>query len=177
MSNAQQSDRPEWLRSILDEYEGPLTRYAARITGDVERARDVVQETFLRFCSQDPAEVNGRVAQWLFTICRSKALDVRRKERRMQALSDVQAEVRESPDVEPSRIVESQEASGQVLQTLALLPDNQQEVIRLRFQNGLSYKDIAAVTNLSVSNVGYLIHTAIKTIRGTLGVTGTEQQR
>ncbi len=175
MNDAEHPTKPEWLRSILDEYEGPLTRYAARITGDVERARDVVQETFLRFGSQDPAEVNGHVAQWLFTICRSKALDVRRKEGRMQALSDVQAEVRESPDGEPSRIVERQEVSGQVLQALALLPDNQQEVIRLRFQNGLSYKDIAAVTNLSVSNVGYLIHTAIKTIREALNVrTGTE---
>ena len=93
----------------------------------------------------------------------------------MQALSDVQAEVRESSDGEPSRVVESQEASGQVIQALALLPDNQQEVIRLRFQNGLSYKDIAAVMNLSVSNVGYLIHTAIKSIRETLNVKpGTE---
>ena len=37
--------------------------------------------------------------------------------------------------------------------------------MRLKFQNGLSYKEIAHITNLSVTNVGFLIHTAIKTLR------------
>jgi len=35
----------------------------------------------------------------------------------------------------------------------------------LKFQNGLSYREISRITNLSVSNVGVLIHTAIKTMR------------
>ena len=48
---------------------------------------------------------------------------------------------------------------------LAGLPDNQQEVVRLKFQDGLSYKEIAGVTGLTVSNVGFLIHTAIHTLR------------
>jgi len=45
------------------------------------------------------------------------------------------------------------------------LPLNQQEVVRLKFQNDLSYQEISRITKLSVSNVGFLIHTAIKTIR------------
>ena len=45
------------------------------------------------------------------------------------------------------------------------LPANQQEVIRLKFQHGLSYKQIAEVTQLSVSNVGFLIHAGLKTLR------------
>jgi RNA polymerase sigma-70 factor (ECF subfamily) len=45
------------------------------------------------------------------------------------------------------------------------LPDNQQEVIRLKVQNGLSYREISEVTGLSVSNVGFLLHKGIKTIR------------
>ena len=54
---------------------------------------------------------------------------------------------------------------------LERLPHNQQEVIRLKFQQGLSYKEIAAITELSASNVGYLIHTAVKKLRAELGVT------
>jgi RNA polymerase sigma-70 factor (ECF subfamily) len=50
------------------------------------------------------------------------------------------------------------------------LPDNQQEVVRLKFQNGLSYREISCITKLSVSNVGYLIHTAIQKIRAELQV-------
>ncbi len=45
------------------------------------------------------------------------------------------------------------------------LPANQQECIRLKFQHGLSYKQISQVTDLSVTNVGFLIHTGLKTLR------------
>lgn len=66
---------------------------------------------------------------------------------------------------DPARIAERREGAARVSVLLAELPSNQQEVIRLRFQNGLSYKQIAEVTSLSVSNVGFLIHTAIATLR------------
>jgi RNA polymerase sigma-70 factor (ECF subfamily) len=42
--------------------------------------------------------------------------------------------------------------------------------VRLKFQAGLSYREISRVTELSVSNVGYLIHTAIRTLRRQLHV-------
>jgi RNA polymerase sigma factor (sigma-70 family) len=178
MSDAKQTNRLVWIRSILDRYEGPLTRYALRITGDLESARDVVQETFLRLCSENRAKVDGYLPQWLFTVCHNRAMDVRRKERRMQAASADGIRACESDDRDPAKIAERQEGAGRAVQLLALLPENQQEVIRLRFQNGLSYKEIAGVTKLSVSNVGYLIHTAIRTIREKLEeCKGTEPSR
>ena len=51
------------------------------------------------------------------------------------------------------------------LDLLEQLPGNQQEVIRLKFQNGLSYREISGITGLSVSNVGVLIHYGLKAIR------------
>lgn len=165
MNDAKPPNRLIWLRSVLDEFEGPLLRYATRITGDTERARDVVQDSFLRLCRENPAELDGRVAQWLFAVCRNKALDVCRKEGRMQALTDRQTTDRESHDRDPATAAQHRETGNRVLRLLAELPDNQQEVVRLRFQNALSYKDIAAVTGLSMSNVGYLIHVAIAKLR------------
>ncbi|GAB4154632.1 MAG: hypothetical protein Tsb009_31290 [Planctomycetaceae bacterium] len=41
-------DFREWIHEVLEKFEGPLVRYAQRILGDVERARDATQETFLR---------------------------------------------------------------------------------------------------------------------------------
>ncbi len=64
-----------------------------------------------------------------------------------------------------SAVLEQHETNHQILQLVDRLPPNQQEVVRLKFQSGLSYREIAAVTELSVSNVGYLIHTAVKTLR------------
>ena len=53
----------------------------------------------------------------------------------------------------------------EILQIIETLPKNQREVIYLKFQCDLSYKEISSVTNLSVSNVGFLIHTAVRAIR------------
>jgi RNA polymerase sigma-70 factor (ECF subfamily) len=55
-----------------------------------------------------------------------------------------------------------------VLALLESLPPNQREVIRLKFQNGFSYQEISRISGHSVSNVGYLIHAGIKTLRGRL---------
>jgi RNA polymerase sigma-70 factor (ECF subfamily) len=161
----QQLSQSDWMRSVVERYEGPLVRYARRITGDLERARDVVQETFLRLCAEDPRAVEGHLAEWLFTVCRNRAVDVRRKESRMSPLTKDEVGRCESRDAAPSAGLEQQETMSQVLRILDMIPVNQQEVIRLKFQNGFSYREISGVTGLSVSNVGFLIHTGLKSIR------------
>ncbi len=69
----------------------------------------------------------------------------------------------------PEELLEAGEQVRRVLEELARLPENQQEVVRLKFQAGLRYREISRVTGLSVSNVGFLLHTALKTIRGRVG--------
>ncbi|KPK83963.1 MAG: hypothetical protein AMJ81_06880 [Phycisphaerae bacterium SM23_33] len=164
MGGQQAPEVGQWLESLMRRHERPLTRYAARITGDVERARDVVQETFLRLLSANhPGD--DHLAQWLFTVCRNRALDVARKEHRMSPLTEAQARSQSSREAAPPAAAQRRETLGRTLQALQALPPNQQEVVRLKFQNGFSYRQIAAITGLSASNVGFLIHTAIRTIR------------
>ncbi len=145
--------------------DGPLTRYAVLITGDLEQARDSVQDTFVRLCAENPTRLNSHLAQWLFTVCRNRALDVHRKESRVKPLSEVEMNSQASSDPSPAEHTEQRETASELLGLLAQLPKNQQEVVRLKFQNGLSYQEISKITKLTVSNVGFLIHTAIKTIR------------
>jgi len=159
------SAKSEWVRATLERHEGSLLRYAASITGDAERARDVVQETFLKLCGEDREKLDGRLTKWLFTVCRNRAIDVQRKEKRMTALTEMDLETRESAEPSPSLAAEQNESASELLRLLDGLPPNQREVIRLKFQSDLSYAEISRVTNLSVSNVGFLIHTGIKTLR------------
>ncbi len=84
-------------------------------------------------------------------------------------MGEGQAEDRPDPEPPPWRLVEDRESAGQALRMIGSLPPRQQEVLLLKFQHGLSYKQIAHVTGLSVSNVGFLIHTAIKALRQKLG--------
>ena len=65
----------------------------------------------------------------------------------------------------PGASLEREEAMSQVLRLMETLPKNQREVLRLKFQCDLSYKEISEITQLSVTNVGFLLHTAIKSLR------------
>ena len=67
------------------EFESPLIGYAATILNDPDRARDVVQDTFIRLCQQDPGKVRDHLKSWLFTVCRNRALDLLRKDKRTQS--------------------------------------------------------------------------------------------
>ena len=158
-------DHQQWIRAALTAHEGPLLRYATRLTGSLEAAQDVVQDTFMRLCAADRAKIEGHLSQWLFTVCRNRALEIHRKETRMQTLEPSLLAHYPSAEPAPEAAITRQDNIADILSLLAGLPPKQQEVVRLKFQNGKSYKEIAAITSLTVTNVGFLLHTALKTLR------------
>ena len=135
------------FEAVLQRFERPLLQYATRITGDRERARDVVQETFIKFQRNGALSWDDEPATWLFTVCRNGALNICRKEKRMMYLDE--------------EIIESQEAD----QPMPYERMEEQEALQLKFQNDLSYQQIADVTKTTANCVGVLIHTALKTLR------------
>lgn len=195
--------RAAWVADILRQFEGPLLSYATRLTGDPHQACDVVQDVFMRLLEQDAAQIRGREAAWLYTVCRNRAMDVHRRRRPTRAEPHMETntlsthdgtatqdgvdmhkgvasytgsgDLRRSPnagahersvrDADPVERAARVESAARVRAALEHLPQRQQEVVSLRFQAELSYKDIAEVTGLSVTNVGYLIHTAVQALR------------
>jgi len=155
-----------WIEPILERYERPLLRYAASLCGCPERARDVVQDTFVRLAKHGEPEAD-HLAPWLFTVCRNRAFDLRRKEERLMPMNHEPPEtadtVSHAPD--PAASLLQKETSERLEALLEHLSENQREVIRLRFQCELSYREIAEVTQLGIGNVGFLIHTGLKKLR------------
>jgi RNA polymerase sigma factor (sigma-70 family) len=168
MRSGRTNERQEF-EQILQRFEIPLLQYARRITGDTEQARDVVQETFIKFQRNGALRREDEPATWLFTVCRNAALNICRKERRMMYLDEELIEARESEQPMPFNELEQKEATGFLLQIVATLPPRQQEVIQLKFQNDLSYHQIADIMQTNANNVGVLLHTALKTLRQRYG--------
>ena len=158
-------NKEKWIIGLVKRYERPLCSYAFSILRDLERARDVVQDTFLRLCGQKPEKLKGREAPWLFRVCRNRSLDVVRKENPMEAMSDPQEDALPSREKNPDEAAAQSDHARLLPRFLKTLSKNQQEVIRLKFQQQLSYREIAHCTQLSESNVGYLLHTGIKALR------------
>ena len=155
-----------FIREALGRHERELVAYALRLTGDLDRARDVVQDTFLELCERPRAEVEPKLAAWLFTVCRNRALDARKKEGRMGPITDDRGT--RSTGTDPARRLEEEDTSTRILHELGELPEREREVLRLKFHNGFAYREIADITGLSVANVGYLMHCGLKTLRSRL---------
>jgi RNA polymerase sigma factor (sigma-70 family) len=168
------------LTALLERYERPLIRYAQSIVGDLENARDIVQETFIRYaqlsvrCCETTAETTESSAAtpptdpkhleaWLFTVTRNRSLDHLRKFSRIIPMP--LPEDRRSEEPGPDQALESRDAAAWMAQLLEQLTPNQREVVRLKFQNDLSYQDIAQLTGLSITNVGFLLHVGLKKLR------------
>jgi len=161
------------LASLLERYERPLVRYACSILHDLDSARDVVQETFIRLIrhQEAPSHDGGPVftgdkhlEAWLFTVCRHRAVDHQRKHSRIIPMPILHEDCA-ADEPSPSVRLEQIDGAATALRLMDQLSPNQREVIRLKFQNDLSYKEIAEITELTVTNVGFLIHTGLKKLR------------
>lgn len=154
------------------DYAAPLTGYAAGFfSGDWDTARDVVQDVMLKL-HQQPKEKREqfaaepeRLKPWLYRVARNRAIDLIRKSK---PEDDIETGNFSSREPDPATAAEKKDEASALMAHVATLPDNQREVIRLKFQSDLSYKEIAELTDLSVSNIGFLLHTGLKTLRSRL---------
>lgn len=149
----------EQTAELIERFQEPLISYAARILGDRERARDVVQDTFVRLCETDEP-LHGEVGPWLYAVCKHRAIDVLRRERRL-APEDAMVE----PTVEPE--VEGQLSARELRAAIDALPDKERRVMRLRIDDH-GYDHISATTGLTVNHVGVVIHQATRSLRARL---------
>ena len=160
--------KDQFVEQALAEHEGALVGYAFGIVKDIETARDVVQDTFIKLYNQDPADLQKHLKTWLYTVCRNRALDILRKERRIVSIDEEQVARIESAGPSPRRQADLHERLQQLHDGLHALSPNQREVILLKYQQGLSYKEISSITGLTTGNIGFLLHNGLKKLRAIL---------
>ncbi len=157
------------LLAALARFERPLVRYALGLCGDLEQARDAVQDTFVRLSREKaPRPADGDVealAPWLFTVCRNRVIDLRRKSQRLVPMDTEVLARHASPTHGPDRALDAKDTAIRIRRLISDLPEKQREVIRLKFEAGLSYKEISAATGLNTGNIGWLIHQAVQSLR------------
>ncbi len=154
-----------FLLAALERYERPLIRYAHSFTSDIEEARDVVQDVFIKL-SQNASSIDPpRLAAWLFTVCKNRALDHQRKHSRLIVMETESFDLEVSPSPRPGDEMESRETAATLRGLIEKLPTRQREAVTLKFMSGLDYKEISQVMKTSIGNVGYLIHHGVQALR------------
>jgi RNA polymerase sigma-70 factor (ECF subfamily) len=137
-----------------------VTNLAFRFTGDSDAALDVLQETFLYVLRKFPGfQLTANFKTFLYPAVRNLSIAARRKAERYQASEEGLKQIENTP----APTVES--ASGDLNIVLAELPEEQREVILLRFVDGLSLNEIAEAMEIPVGTVKSRLHNALQTLR------------
>jgi RNA polymerase sigma-70 factor, ECF subfamily len=134
---------------------------AYRFTGDSDAALDVMQETFLYLLNKFPGfRLTANLKTFLYPAVRHLSLAARRKALRYQATPADMDQLEQA-----SARSEAVAAMDDLEVVLAALPEEQREVLRLRFVDGLSLAEIAEAMNIPLGTVKSRLHNALETLR------------
>ena len=165
------SDHSQWVLQAVDAHELPLLRYARRLLGDLDLARDAVQHAFVKLCEEPRERLEGRIAPWLYRVCRNKALDHLRQAGRERAILDGEPDAAAAPkaglagqEADPARSAENRDLAGRLRELLDDLPAPQRETIDL-WCEGFSYREIAGISGRTEGHVRVLAHRGLSALR------------
>ena len=143
--------RQNKFKTVILPITDKLFRLALSITGSKEDAEDVVQDVLLRILKKENWEDIENIEAYCFRAARNRALDIiSLKDNQIESFPD-DFDCPFPDDVE--RQVEVQEQIDRVEKWLAQLPEKNRTVFRLREVEGLTYKEIASILNITEEQV------------------------
>lgn len=162
------------FREIVNRYKNGLYAFLRRFLNQHDLVEDAFQETFMQlFTSLDSYDTNRPLRPWLFTIAANKAKDLLRERHRKSAIAigtmadsqemsfdDVLNSLTSDTSI-PYDKLERSEASLQVRQIIADMPENLREILILAYFNKFSYKQIAQILSIPIGTVKSRLHTAV----------------
>lgn len=144
---------------LLDRYKTKIYSYIYFIVHNEELAEDIFQETFMKAIvtiQQGRYTESGKFSAWLTRIAHNLIIDMYRQERNECVVSndeydvDLFNNIKYSDDTIEVRMVNEQVLID-VRRLIDLLPDNQREIVYMRFYQELSFKEIAEITGVSIN--------------------------
>ena len=127
-----------------------LRAFAVSLSGNVDRADDLVQETLLRaFAKIDSFQPGTNLSAWLFTILRNQFRSEYRKRRR--EVEDADGKYSDKLKSQPEQIGKIE--FDELRQALAQLPDDQREALILVGASGFSYEETAEICGCAVGTI------------------------
>lgn len=157
------------FEQLLARHQSALFGFLARLVGDRALAEDLFQETWLRVVREASRyRAEQKFNRWLFTIANRLAIDALRRRKRWASVSvDDEETTLELPDHGPSAADETarRQTMGRIESALATMQPALRQVFLLRENRGLSFKEIAAMTDAPLGTVLWRMSAALKHLR------------
>jgi RNA polymerase sigma-70 factor (ECF subfamily) len=158
---------PVAFAAIYDHYFPRIYNYVRYHVENQEIAEDITAQIFEKALTRlnQFSPKRGSLANWLFGITRYAIRDhLRVKKRRLWCSLDVLARWR-SADPLPEQLVIQNDLHAQILKAVTKLRDREKDLIALKFGAKLTNRQIAALTDLSESNVGVILYRTVRKLR------------
>lgn len=150
---------------LLERYRGPLFMVILRMVNNMADAEDIFQETFVRVVDKrDRFRTDARFSSWVYTIATNLCRDLIRRRKKSPlrpAADDFDPPGGPSPETRSWQ----KEIKTAVEAAIDRLGPEQKEVFLLRHYGGLSFKEIAAVTDTKLNTVLGRMHLAVARLK------------
>ena len=157
------------LRGIYDKYHRQLLKLAIVLTGDPDTAEDIVQDVFTHFAqSADRLSLTGSLRSYLITSTLNGVRNHRRTHRRRQTQSLDTADNVPATSRRPDQWAVLSERLERLSDAMACVPYEQREVITLRMEANMPFRQIASVQETSISTVNARYRYGIEKLRSLL---------
>lgn len=169
-----QSGDLEAARRLLGRYESPLFGYLMRILRQRQDAEDVLQNTFVKALAALPRFEGGRYFKsWIFRIAHNEAVNfVKKRNRREAHVSADDVRVMPGLRVENAptayEMLDNKERAARLHKAIDTLPDAEREVVLLRLEAELPFKEIAVLTGAPLGTVLTRMHQAKQRLKRTI---------
>jgi RNA polymerase sigma-70 factor (ECF subfamily) len=173
LSEATDKKLVKWMRDgdtaafeeLFRRYETRLIAYAARYIGSLDLAKDVCQEVFLKLISKPPRVlICDSVGPWLFRVTRNLAIDKRRRRK-----FEIQEEDNELPEAReegtPLSSLTAKDDLDMIRDMVDELPKDIREVVELRIDGRVPFKDIAVILDIPQGTALWRMHRAVQLLR------------
>ena len=149
---------PQLIQMWYEAYRTGIYRFALSLLRDPQQAEDVLQETFVKLLTgKFHAPIPGKEKAWLFRVARNLCLDILRKRETERTLS---------PEIAPPP-----GENWDFIELISPLTPSEQEILSLKFIGGLTHKEIAKVTGITVHASKKRYERAIQRLRDEMEVT------
>ena len=177
------------LNELMDRYRDAAYRYAWRIFRNHHTAEDITQEFFVKlFRNAARYQPRGHFTTYFYRVLANLCFDLLRKRKRRKKVQAIQLDPIEAEgteleplarDTDPTAPLRAEEAHDAVRTALKALPLHVREAIELREFEGLRYREIAEVMDISLNEVKVLLHRGRKLLARALVRTpvGKEMRR
>lgn len=149
----------EAISQLIERHSSRVYDYIRMMVKDAQLADDIYQETFIkavRVIDEGRYKENGKFLSWVMRIAHNQVIDHFRAEKQNKNITPTTAGYDILAQTSPAEksieeMLVGEQIEADIRKLITYLPDEQQEVVRLRYYDGLSFKEISEQTEVSIN--------------------------